>query len=87
MTPEPRVEVRVPPAWQLACARRVDSLFESLNLALKYEYVLEVQEKDLSTGGIILRIRKHAEFLFRTHLNKIAHLRLPSSENTRYGGS
>ena len=74
----PSAQVLLPPAWRLACARRVDFLFGSLNLALKYEYVLEVQEKGLSTGGTIPRIRKHVEFLFRTHPNKIA---LPSSEN------
>ena len=33
--------------------RRVDFLFRSFNLALKYEYVLEVQEKNALTGDTI----------------------------------
>jgi len=56
MTLEPSIDMRVPRAWPLACARRVDFLFWSFNLTLKCEYVLEVQEKDLRTGDNIVAL-------------------------------
>ena len=34
ITPGPRVEVPAPPAWPLACARRVGLLFASLNSSI-----------------------------------------------------
>jgi len=55
VTLEPGVNVRVPPAWPLASARRVDYRFGSLNLALKCEYILQLQEMNVSIGGTILR--------------------------------
>jgi len=53
---EPGVNVRAPPTWPLACARRADDLFGSLNLALKCEYILQLQEMNVSIGGTILRV-------------------------------
>jgi hypothetical protein len=46
MTLEPSVDMQVPPAWPLACAGRVELifLFGSFNLALKCEYVPDVQK-------------------------------------------
>ena len=77
------IDMRVPPAWPLACARQVNFLFWPFNLTLKREYVLEVQEKDLRTGGTILRVdtsRKLVEFLPRAYPNEMVHSGTPSSE-------
>jgi hypothetical protein len=44
MTLEPGVDMQVPPAWPLASAGAVDFLFGPFNLALKCEYVPDVQK-------------------------------------------
>ena len=56
VTLEPGANVRVPPVWPLACARRVGHPFGSLNLALKCEYTLQLQRMSVSIGGTILRV-------------------------------
>ena len=84
MTLGSSVDVRVPPTWRLTRARRLDFLFGSLNLALNCEYVLEVQGKNISTSGTILRadiFRKHVKCLPRTYLNKIDPPGPPNSED------
>jgi len=48
------IDMRVPPAWPLACMRQVDFLFWPFNPTLKREHILEVQEKDLRTGGTMI---------------------------------
>ena len=52
----------------LVCALRVDFQHWSFNLTMKCKYVHKVQEKNLRTGGTILRVdtfRKFVEFLPR----------------------
>jgi len=56
VTLEPGTNVRVPPVWPLACAHRVDHPFGSLDLALKCEYIIQLQEMNVSIGGTILRV-------------------------------
>ena len=65
-------------------------LFGSLNPALKCGYVLEAQEKDLSTSDTIRRVdtfRKHVDFLPRIYPNKIVHPGPPSSEELLVPGA
>ena len=84
MTLGPSVDVRVPPTWRLARARRLYFLFGSLNLALNCEYVLEVQGRNVSTSGTTLRVdifRGHIECFPRTYLNKIDPPGPPDSED------
>ena len=90
ITLESSVDVRVLLAWPLACARRVDFLFGSLNLALKCRYVLEVQERisrRVVLYVVLVPSRKYVDFLPRTYPNKIVHLGPPTSEDLPVSGA